>query len=80
MFMCIITTARCGGVIRSTSGIITSPEYPNKYVYDTECRWEIETQPKFKIQISFEDLDLPINKTKTVKADLSYVTPREFSK
>lgn len=36
-------------------------------MFDTECRWEIETDMRYKLQISFEDLDLPMNVSRVAR-------------
>ncbi|KAK6644342.1 hypothetical protein RUM43_000609 [Polyplax serrata] len=60
-FKAQVSIARCGGVIRSSGGVLTSPGYPNNYLYDTECTWNIETDMRYKLQVTFEDLHLPTN-------------------
>lgn len=67
---------RCGGVLRSPKGIITSPGYPDSYPSDTECRWEIETEYWFKLVVNVLDLKLPL---KSDAQPRSSIRPYEFA-
>lgn len=48
----------CGGSIRSHSGIIYSPNYPNNYDNDINCLWTITVPKNHRIELNFMFLDL----------------------
>ncbi|XP_068206241.1 LOW QUALITY PROTEIN: cubilin-like, partial [Palaemon carinicauda] len=48
----------CGGVLRATSGHITSPNSPDRYPHNTDCRWVLDLPPGFVIQISWQTFSL----------------------
>lgn len=48
----------CGGNIRGTHGIITSPNYPQKYANNQKCKWTIIALIGAKIEIKFDTLHL----------------------
>ncbi|XP_028157640.1 cubilin homolog [Ostrinia furnacalis] len=48
----------CGGTIRSRSGMIYSPNYPNNYDNDINCVWTITVPPNHRIELNFIFLDL----------------------
>ncbi|XP_030834881.1 bone morphogenetic protein 1 homolog isoform X1 [Strongylocentrotus purpuratus] len=48
----------CRREIQSTTGIITSPNYPDNYPKRKECTWHISANPGHKIVLSFDDFDL----------------------
>ncbi|KAK9890452.1 hypothetical protein WA026_010538 [Henosepilachna vigintioctopunctata] len=58
MFSWTSTTSGCGGTLISSSGGITSPNYPEPYNPTTECSWSIIVNPGSVIQLIFMDLDL----------------------
>lgn len=60
-FRARVSLARCGGVLRSNNGILTSPGYPDSYESNVDCRWEIESDLTHQININIMDLDLPLN-------------------
>ncbi|CAH1798343.1 unnamed protein product [Owenia fusiformis] len=49
----------CGGNITSGgSGVITSPNYPKKYIVDTVCEWHIHAKPNHKILLVAEKFNM----------------------
>ena len=34
----------CGGQVSETSGIITTPEWPNRYPYNAKCGWVFQVR------------------------------------
>ncbi|XP_071478891.1 bone morphogenetic protein 1 homolog [Diadema antillarum] len=48
----------CRREIQSTSGIITSPNYPDNYPKRKECTWHISAAPGHKIVLTFSEFDL----------------------
>ncbi|KAG6453574.1 hypothetical protein O3G_MSEX008219 [Manduca sexta] len=48
----------CGGTLTSSTGSITSPNYPNNYNENAECFYKIVVNPGSIIRISFRELDL----------------------
>ncbi|XP_067930809.1 cubilin-like [Watersipora subatra] len=50
--------APCGGVLRSDTGEITSPNYPNPYDHDMGCAWEIQADEGQQIELTVAFLDL----------------------
>lgn len=59
-FKARVSLARCGGVLRLSRGILTSPGYPESYESGIDCRWEIETDLSNQIIVNVMDLDLPL--------------------
>ncbi|XP_062913270.1 bone morphogenetic protein 1-like [Mobula hypostoma] len=50
--------AGCEHKINSVSGIITSPNWPDKYTSRKECTWEIVTTPGHRVKLAFNELDI----------------------
>ncbi|XP_059471095.1 cubilin-like [Neocloeon triangulifer] len=48
----------CGGILRSPSGHIESPNYPQPYGVNSECIWKIYTSKGNRIKLSVEDIDV----------------------
>ncbi|XP_069334075.1 CUB domain-containing protein 2 [Eulemur rufifrons] len=51
----------CGGVLTSLSGALTSPEYPNNYPNNVECRWVIRAAGPATIKLVFVDFQVEGN-------------------
>ncbi|XP_076296135.1 cubilin [Lasioglossum baleicum] len=49
----------CGGIIRGSSGVISSPNYPFFYKKNETCTWTIIAPVDHTLQLGFRDLDLP---------------------
>jgi len=43
-------------------GYITSPNYPDKYYMDAECRWSIHVQRRQAIRITLLDFELDVKR------------------
>lgn len=52
------TSTGCGGVLTSSRGSITSPNYPEPYGNYAQCVWKIIVSEGSTINLSFLDLDL----------------------
>ncbi|ELK26749.1 CUB domain-containing protein 2 [Myotis davidii] len=48
----------CGGVLTGLSGVLTSPEYPNNYPNNAECRWVIRAAGPATIKLVFVDFQV----------------------
>ncbi|XP_073482747.1 CUB and sushi domain-containing protein 1 [Aquarana catesbeiana] len=48
----------CGGTLRGTSGIITSPHFPSEYENNADCTWTILAEPGDTIAFIFTDFQL----------------------
>ena len=48
----------CGGEIEGTSGVLTSPGYPNSFAHRHSCSWTIRAPPGRKVTLTFTDFDL----------------------
>ncbi|XP_015795561.2 cubilin-like, partial [Tetranychus urticae] len=48
----------CGGLMRSASGVIISPNYPYPYNHDAECTWVIKTSKGSRLTLNLVDLSL----------------------
>lgn len=51
----------CGGVLTGLSGVITSPDYPENYPNNAECRWIIRAVPNSIIKLVFADFQMENN-------------------
>ncbi|XP_076875977.1 bone morphogenetic protein 1b isoform X2 [Brachyhypopomus gauderio] len=50
--------AGCDQVITSVSGIITSPNWPDKYPSKKACTWALTTTPGHRIKLAFNEIDM----------------------
>ncbi|XP_076437271.1 cubilin-like isoform X2 [Babylonia areolata] len=48
----------CGGDLTTSSGTITSPNYPGQYPHRRSCTWRITVQQGRRITLTFNDLGL----------------------
>uniref|UniRef100_A0A8C5S568 CUB and sushi domain-containing protein 1 n=1 Tax=Laticauda laticaudata TaxID=8630 RepID=A0A8C5S568_LATLA len=48
----------CGGTLRGTSGIISSPHFPSEYNNNADCTWTILAEPGDTIALVFTDFQL----------------------
>lgn len=51
----------CGGVLTGLSGVLTSPEYPNNYPNNVECRWVIRAAGPASVKLVFVDFQVEGN-------------------
>jgi len=49
----------CGGILRGTSGVIESPNYPNSYPVNQTCSWVIIGPTDHTLKLQFRDINLP---------------------
>lgn len=55
------TTIGCGGTLTTTSGSISSPNYPQPYGRSAECNWNIKVSAGSVIQFVIASLDLEVH-------------------
>ncbi|XP_067840108.1 CUB and sushi domain-containing protein 1-like [Heptranchias perlo] len=48
----------CGGTLRGTSGMISSPHFPSEYTNNADCTWTILAEPGDTIALIFSDFQL----------------------
>lgn len=48
----------CGGNLKSDSGVIASPRYPNSYPHNAECDWHVQVPKGSAIHFTIEDLEI----------------------
>nr|XP_034980310.1 CUB and sushi domain-containing protein 3-like [Zootoca vivipara] len=48
----------CGGTMRGSSGIVSSPNFPNEYHNNAECTWTIVAEPGDTISLIFTDFQM----------------------
>ncbi|MPC09286.1 Cubilin [Portunus trituberculatus] len=48
----------CGGVLTGITGVITSPNSPETYPTNTDCRWVLDLPPNYVIQITWQSFSL----------------------
>ncbi|XP_039305004.1 cubilin isoform X2 [Solenopsis invicta] len=59
-FKAVITSGEvCGGILRATSGVIESPNYPHPYPINQNCSWMIVAPSDHTLKLQFRDLKLP---------------------
>ncbi|XP_063985313.1 cubilin homolog [Diachasmimorpha longicaudata] len=59
-FKAVVTNDEiCGSVIRGTSGVVSSPNYPNPYPKGKECVWWIIGPKYHSLKLQFMDIHLP---------------------
>ncbi|KAK7817671.1 hypothetical protein U0070_018635, partial [Myodes glareolus] len=51
-------SAECEQKIHSPSGLITSPNWPDKYPSRKECTWEISAIPGHRIKLAFSEFEV----------------------
>ncbi|KAK7934166.1 hypothetical protein WMY93_005062 [Mugilogobius chulae] len=50
--------AGCDHTVNSVSGVITSPNWPDKYPSKKACTWALTTTPGHRIKIAFNEIDM----------------------
>uniref|UniRef100_A0A8C9DGP2 Metalloendopeptidase n=1 Tax=Prolemur simus TaxID=1328070 RepID=A0A8C9DGP2_PROSS len=50
--------AGCDHKVSSTSGTITSPNWPDKYPSKKECTWAISSTPGHRVKLTFVEMDI----------------------
>ncbi|XP_035743302.1 cubilin-like [Vespa mandarinia] len=55
----IVSGDMCGGILRSTQGTLSSPDYPHSYPKKEICGWWIIGPQDHTLKIQFRDLHLP---------------------
>ncbi|XP_029473519.1 CUB domain-containing protein 2 [Rhinatrema bivittatum] len=51
----------CGGVLTGLSGVITSPDYPENYPNNADCRWIIRVASPSVVKLVFTDFQMENN-------------------
>lgn len=57
-FFKTLAEGACGGTLRGTSGIISSPHFPSEYDNNADCTWTILAEPGDTIALVFTDFQL----------------------
>ena len=50
---CCLVISGCGGIVTGTSGVLTSPNFPNNYDHDDHCVWRIDAPVGETITVSW---------------------------
>ncbi|KAK0410740.1 hypothetical protein QR680_005299 [Steinernema hermaphroditum] len=50
----------CGGIFSEDTGVVTSPNYPEKYLPHMYCIYQISVKPNKRVRLTFEVFDLEI--------------------
>ncbi|KAL0113327.1 hypothetical protein PUN28_012468 [Cardiocondyla obscurior] len=59
-FKAVITSGEmCGGILRTTTGVIESPNYPQPYPVNQNCSWLIVAPTDHTLKLQFRDMQLP---------------------
>eukprot|EP00794_Sanderia_malayensis_P003627 gene3627-4141_t len=53
---------QCGGLLVSSSGVFSTPNFPNSYPNNSVCLWVIKVDKAKQIQVNIDQLDLASNK------------------
>lgn len=48
----------CGGVMETSSGMITSPDFPRPYPSHSNCQWTIIAPPSYRVVLDFTTFEL----------------------
>uniref|UniRef100_A0A4W3IJA7 CUB domain containing protein 2 n=1 Tax=Callorhinchus milii TaxID=7868 RepID=A0A4W3IJA7_CALMI len=48
----------CGGVLTGLSGLLSSPQYPDNYPNNAECRWVMQVSNSTVVSLVFYDFQL----------------------
>ncbi|XP_041458355.1 cubilin-like [Lytechinus variegatus] len=57
-FRMLYQASGCGGIVSGTSGVITSPNFPNDYNHDDHCAWRIDAPVGETITYTFTSFDI----------------------
>jgi len=57
--VCVCFIEVCGGILRTTQGIIESPNYPHPYPTNQNCTWLIIAPTDHTLTLQFRDIQLP---------------------
>ncbi|XP_071569184.1 cubilin isoform X2 [Temnothorax nylanderi] len=49
----------CGGILRTTTGVVESPNYPHSYPQNQNCSWLIVAPTDHTLKLQFRDIHLP---------------------
>lgn len=58
LFFFLTAEDACGGTMRGSSGIISSPSFPNEYHNNADCTWTIVAEPGDTISLIFTDFQM----------------------
>ena len=69
----------CGGIYSNSSGILTSPSYPNPYPYMADCVYLISQPNGTYVNISFLNMDIDCQKFGNISEDFKsdYIEMRD---
>uniref|UniRef100_A0A8D9B309 Metalloendopeptidase n=2 Tax=Cacopsylla melanoneura TaxID=428564 RepID=A0A8D9B309_9HEMI len=51
----------CGGILDTPNGTLTSPSFPDFYIKNKTCIWEIVAPPQYRISLNFTHFDIEGN-------------------
>lgn len=51
----------CGGILDTPNGTLTSPSFPDLYIKNKTCIWEIVAPPQYRISLNFTHFDIEGN-------------------
>lgn len=54
----LIAEDACGGTMRGSSGVVSSPNFPNEYHNNADCTWTIVAEPGDTISLIFTDFHM----------------------
>ncbi|XP_022107899.1 cubilin-like isoform X2 [Acanthaster planci] len=57
-FQILYSASECGGLVTGTSGVITSPNYPDQYDHNDHCAWLIQAPPGTTVTLTFTAFDI----------------------
>ncbi|CAG5136885.1 unnamed protein product [Candidula unifasciata] len=60
---------KCGGQLNTPTGVITSPNYPNRYPHSRSCTWDITVPEGRRVTLTFSDLRLEAPSSDLCKSD-----------
>ncbi|XGW05429.1 hypothetical protein V3C99_016074, partial [Haemonchus contortus] len=75
----------CGGVFSQSSGTISSPNYPDKYLPHMHCVYQIQVPWSKQVRLTFDNFDIEVVQNDECSYDNvavyeSYVSPSEHGK
>ncbi|PIO77440.1 CUB domain protein [Teladorsagia circumcincta] len=75
----------CGGVFSQSSGTISSPNYPDKYLPHMHCVYQIQVPWSKQVRLTFDNFDIEVVQNDECSYDNvavyeSYVSPTEHGK
>ncbi len=60
-FKIFYAASSCGGVVSGSSGVITSPNFPQNYDHNDHCAWLIQAPPGTTVTLTFTSFDIELH-------------------